>query len=161
MGNLVYFEWVPTGTLVKALAVSVSLVIIFALVITITVGVAVQNPFLIVVLASALPFVSFMVWNYRGMQIQVTRKELSISYGFFNRRHVPISKIVACEHIKAHFRKYGGVGVRYCFTDNSWAYITSFGDAVKIIRREDKPFVFSSKNPEKLCGIIHQLKERT
>ena len=161
MGNIAYFEWVPTGTWVKTLAGFVSLVTVFVLVITIAVGVAVQNPFLIVILASALAFVLFMVWNYRGIQIQVTNKELSISYGFFNRRHIPISNIVACEHTKAHLWKYGGVGVRYCFTECSWAYIASFGDAVRIVRREGRPFVFSSNNPEKLCDVIHQIKECT
>ena len=72
MVDVVYSEWVPAGTLVKALVGFVSLLLLCVLLITIAVGVAVQIPFLIVVLASVLAFVLFVFWNYRGIQIQVT-----------------------------------------------------------------------------------------
>ena len=158
MENVVYFEWVPAGTFMKTLAASVCLLTLCVLLITIAVGVAVQNPFLIVVLASALAFVLFLFWNYRGIQIQVTTKELLINYGIFNHKRIPISNIASCEHTKAALWKYGGVGIRYCLTDGSWAYVASFGEAVKIIRRKGRFFVFSSNNPEKICIIINQMK---
>jgi hypothetical protein len=160
MTDVMYSEWVPAGRFVKALVGFISFLLLSFLMITIAVGVAIQNPFLIVALASVLAFVLPLFWNYRDIQIQVTNKELSISYGFFNHKHIPISNIVSCEHTKAPLGKYGGVGVRYCFTDRSWAYVTLFGDAVKVTRRKDRPFVFSSNNPEKLCSIINQIKER-
>lgn len=159
MQNIVYSEWVPAGTLVKTLVGFVSSLILCVLLIVIAVGVAIQIPFLIVVLASPLVFVLLLFWNYRGIQIQVTNNELSINYGFFNHKHISISNIVSCEHTKAPLGKYGGIGVRYCFTDRSWAYTTSFGDAVEIIQRKGKSFVFSSNNPEKLCSIINRIKE--
>jgi hypothetical protein len=117
-------------------------------------------PFLIVLLASVLPLVLILFWNYRGIQIQVTNNELLISYGFFNHKHIPISNIASCKHTKTPLSKYGGAGVRYRSTDRSWAYTTSFGNAVKIIQRKGKSFVFSSNNPEKLCNIINQIKEK-
>jgi len=158
MAEVMYSEWVPAGRFVKALVGFISFLLLCVLLIVIAVGVAIQNPFLIVVLVSPLAFVLFLFWNYRGIQIQVTNKELLISYGFFNQKHIPISNIVSCKQTKAPLWKYGGIGVRYCFTDRSWAYTTSFGDAVKIIRRKGKSFVFSSNNPEKLCSIINQIK---
>ncbi|MBE0525239.1 MAG: hypothetical protein IBX40_13055 [Methanosarcinales archaeon] len=158
MQNIVYSEWVPAGTLVKTLVAFVSSLILCVLLIVIAVGVAIQIPFLIVVLVSPLAFVLFLFWNYRGIQIQVINKELLISYGFFNHKHIPISNIASCKHTKTPLWKYGGAGVRYCFTDRSWAYTTSFGNAVKIIQRKGKSFVFSSNNPEKLCSIINQIK---
>ena len=161
MQSIVYSEWVPAGTLVKTLVAFVSLLVLCVLLIVIAVGVAIQNPFLIVVLVSPLAFVWFAFWNYRGIQIQVTNKELLISYGFFNHKRISISDIVSCEHTKTPLSKYGGAGVRYCFTDRSWAYTTSFGDAVKIIHRKGRSFVFSSDNPEKLCNIIDQINVRT
>ena len=160
MRDIIYSEWVPAGTLVKTLVGFVSLLVLCVLLIVIAVGVAIQNPFLIVVLVSPLAFVWFAFWNYRDIQIQVTNKELLISYGFFNHKHISISNIVSCEHTKAPLGKYGGIGVRYCFVDHSWAYTTSFGDAVKIIHRKGRSFVFSSNNPEKLCNIISQIKTR-
>ena len=158
MRDIVYSEWVPVGTLVKTLVAFVSLLVLCVLLIVIAVGVAIQIPFLIVVLASPLVFVLLLFWNYRGIQIQVTNKELLINYGFFNHKRISISNIVSCKQTKAPLGKYGGIGVRYCFTDRTWAYTTSFGDAVKIIHRKGKSFVFSSNNPEKLCSIINQIK---
>ena len=161
MRDIIYSEWVPAGTFVKTLVAFFSLLVVCVLLITIVVGVAIQNPFFIVLLSSPLVFVLLVFWNYRGIQIRVTSKELLIDYGFFNHKHIPISNIASCEQAKAPLSKYGGIGVRYCFTDRSWAYITSFGDAVRIVRRKGRCFVFSSNNPEKLCNIIDQIKERT
>ena len=157
MKDIVYVEWVPAGTLVKALVGSFSLLILCIQLITIAVGVAFQHPFLIVVLASLLAFVLLVFWNYRGLQIQVTNKELLTNYGFFNRKRILIGDIVSCEPTKASFGRYGGIGVRYG-TDRSWAYTTSFGNAVEIVLPKGKPFVFSSNNPEEICSIINQMK---
>ena len=157
MKNVVYEEWVATGTLVKALVGFFSLLIMCILLITIVVGVAIQHPFLILVLASPLAFVLLVFWNYRGIRIKVTTESLLIYYGFFNRKRILIGDIVSCEPTKAPFRRYYGIGVRYG-TDGSWAYTTSFGNAVKIILRRGRPFVFSSNNPEKICNIISQTK---
>ena len=157
MKDVVYVEWVPVGTLMKALVGSFSLLSLCILLITIAVGVAIQHPFLIAVLASPLVFVLFVFWNYRGIRIKVNPKELLTYYGFFNRKRILIVDVVSCESTKASFRRYGGVGVRYG-TDGSWAYTTSLGNAVKIILRRGKPFVFSSNNPEKICSIINQMK---
>jgi len=157
MKNVLYVEWVPAGTLIRALVGFFSLLSLWILLITIAVGVAIQHPFLIVVLESPLAFVLLVFWNYRGIRIKVTTESLLIYYGFFNRKRILIGDIVSCEPTKAPFRRYYGIGVRYG-TDSSWAYTTSLGDAVKIILRKGKPFVFSSNNPEKICKTISQMK---
>ena len=157
MKDVSYVEWVPAGALIKTLVGFFSLLILCVLLITIAVDVAIQHPFLIVLFASPLAFVLFVFWNYRGIQIQVTNKELLANYGFFNRKRILIGDIVSCEPTKASFGRYGGIGVRYG-TDRSWAYTTSLGDAVKIILRKGKPFVFSSNNPEEICNIVNQMK---
>ena len=159
MNDDVYVEWVPAGTLIKALVGFFSLLILCILLIIIAVGFAIQYPFLIVVLASPLVFVLLVFWNYRGIRIRVTTENLLIYYGLFNRKCILIADIVACEPTEASFGRYGGIGVRYG-TDGSWAYTASFGDAVKIIRRKGRSFVFSSNKPEKLCSIINQIKVR-
>ena len=87
----------------------------------------------------------------------MSNKKLLINYGIFNRKSILLEDIISCEKIKASFRRYGGIGVRYG-SDGSWAYTTSFGDAVKIILTKGKPFVFSSKNAEKICSIINQTR---
>ena len=157
MKNLVYEEWVAAGTLMKALVGFFSLLIMCILFTTIVVGVAIQHPFLIIVLSSVVAFDLFLFWNYKGIRIQVSNKKLLINYGIFNRKSIPLEDIISCETIKASFGRYGGIGVRYG-VDGSWAYTTSFGNAVKIILRRGRPFVFSSNNPEKICNIINQTK---
>ncbi|UCE15919.1 MAG: hypothetical protein JSV12_08700 [Candidatus Bathyarchaeota archaeon] len=155
MKDVVYVEWVPAGMFIKALVGFFSLLILCTLLITIAVGVAIQHPFLIVVLASPLAFVLLVFWNYRGILIEVTTEKLLICYGLFNHKSIPIADIVSCEPTKASFGRYGGIGIRYG-TDGSWAYTTSFGNAVKIVLQKGKPFVFSSKSPEEICNIINR-----
>ncbi len=157
MKNVVYVEWVPAVRLMKALLGFFSLLSLGILLVTIVVGVAIQQPFLIVVVASPLAFVLFVFWNYRGIRVKVTHETLLIHYGFFNRRRILIGDIVSCEPTKASLGRYGGIGIRYG-TDRSWAYTTSFGNAVQIILQKGKPFVFSSNNPEKICSTINQMK---
>ena len=157
MKDIVYVEWVPTGTLMKVLVGSFSMLILCILLVTIAVGAAVGHPFLIVVLTSPLAFVLLAFWNYRGIRIKVTNKSLLIYYGFFNRKHISVVDIISCEPTRASFGRYGGIGVRYG-SNGSWAYTTSLGDAVKVILRKGKPFVFSSNSPEKICSVINQMK---
>jgi hypothetical protein len=153
MRQVVYREWVPAGTLIKALVGFFSLLIMCILLITIAVDFAIQHPFFIVVLASPLAFVLLVFWNYRGIRIKVTTENLLINYGIFNRKSILLEDIVSCEPTKASFGRYGGIGVRYG-TDGSWAYTTSFGNAVEIVPKEGRTFVFSSNNPQKICQII-------
>ena len=157
MRQVIYREWVPAGLFVKILVGFVSLLTLCILLILITTGYVFQNLFWVVIPTSVLAFLLLLFWNYKGIKIQLSTKELLINYGILNRKSIPLEDMVSCEPTKASFRRYGGVGVRLGI-DGSWAYTTSFGDAVKIIRRRGRPFVFSSNNPEKSCGIISQTK---
>ena len=157
MRDIVFSEWVPAGSFVKAVVGLVSSVVLCVLSITIITGFAFQNPFWIAVSASIIAFLLLLFWNYRGIQIQVSKEGLSVNYGVFNRKSILLEHIVSCEPTRASFRRYGGVGVRLGF-DGSWAYTTSFGDAVRIRRKEGRPFVFSTGNPEKICNIITYMK---
>jgi len=51
---------------------------------------------------------------------------------------------------------YGGVGIRFRL-DGSWTYNTDFGEAVKITFQSGRPFVFSTRNPQKICNLINDL----
>jgi len=157
MRQVVYREWVPAGLFVKILVGFVSLLTLCILLIIVATGYVFQNLFWIAVPTSVLAFLALLFWNYKGIRIQLNTEELLVNYGILNRKSITLEDIVSCEPTKASFRRYGGVGVRLGI-DGSWAYTTSFGDAVKIILRRGRPFVFSSNNPEKICGIINQTK---
>ena len=159
MRDIIFGEWVPAGSFIKAIVTLVSLIILFVLSATIVTGAAFQYPLWIVVSASVMVSLLLLFWNYRGMQIQVSKERLSVNYGVFNRKSIPLDEIVSCKPTKASFRRYGGVGIRLGL-DGSWAYTTSFGDAVEIKRKKGRPFVFSTSNPEEICNIITQMKNR-
>ena len=78
-----------------------------------------------------------------------------MKYGLFNLKSIKLDEIVSCKAVKASIGRYGGVGVRYGL-DGSYAYTTSFGNAVEIIPKKDSPFVFSSNNPDEICELIEK-----
>jgi hypothetical protein len=160
MENILYSEWVSAGKFVKTIVGFVSLLYVIVLVIFVWIAISIQNPFFAVIIAFPLTFVLVLYGNYRGIKIRITSKQLVIRYGLLNRKHIHMSNIVSCEPAKANFGKYLGVGIRYG-TDGSWAYSTSFGNAVKIIQLKGRPFVFSSTNPNEICSIISQIKQPT
>lgn len=157
MERLLYSEWVSAGKFLKAIVGFVSLLCLIVLVIFVWIAISIQNPYFAVILVFPLIFVLVLYGNYRGIQIRITPKELVIRYGLFNRKHIQMLNIVSCEPTKANFGRYLGVGIRYG-TDGSWAYSTSFGNAVKITQLNGRPFVFSSNNPSEVCSIISRIK---
>lgn len=158
MSNIVYREWVPVGTFVKVLVGFIVSLILCVQTLLIFASYALQNPFWIFILMSVLGFILFLFWNYRGIRIQLRDEELLVDYGIVNKKSISYNDIVSCEPTKTSFRRYGGVGVRLGW-DGSWAYTTSFEDAVRITQHRGRPFVFSSNNPEKICDIIKQIKK--
>ena len=158
MENVIYREWVPAGTLVKALMTIFSVIVVFGtLVIALLMKISIEDVFGIAFAWAVLAFVLFLFWNYRGIRIQISSNRLFVHYGFFNQKSILMKDIASCETIKASFGRYSGIGVRVGL-DGSWAYTTSFGNAVKIIPRKGRTFVFSSNKPEKICQIIKKEK---
>ncbi len=153
--NLLYSEWIPIAKFVK---ITISLLFLFIIVITIIISALSLQVmiFLLIILGSVCIFISIMYLNYRGLQIILTNNQIEVKYGIFNYKIISLKKIMRCDPTKATFRKYGGVGVRYGL-DGSWAYNTDFGKAVKLTYQNGKPFVFSTKNPQKICNLINKL----
>lgn len=160
MKDVLYSEWVPAGKFVKAIIALVIMLALLVFAIVIWASVQIRNPPLAAVVAIPIAFLLVMYGNYRGIKVRITRNELTIHYGLLNRKHVQVSEIVSCEPTKANFGKYWGVGIRYG-TDRSFAYTTSFGDAVKITLKKGRPFVFSSHNSQEICNTINQAKAST
>jgi hypothetical protein len=158
--NILYSEWVSVGKFVKAFVGSISVLALFVLAAAIWFSISIHNPLFAVIISFPLIFLLILYGNYRGVRIRITSKELIVSYGILNRKRIPISDIASCEHTKANFGKYLGVGIRYG-TDGSLTYSTSLGDAVKINQLRGRPFVFSSNNPDEICSIISRMKQQT
>ena len=104
-------------------------------------------------------FILLLYWNFRGLKITLTKDQLEVVYGVFNHKRIPLQKISKCDITKANFRTYGGIGIRLGL-DGSWAYNTDFGEAVKLTFQHGRPFVFSTRNPQKICILINKLAEK-
>ena len=156
MEQIVYYEWVPAGVFVKAaMWVVASLFVLLQLMVAAfphplnTEGLIGYGVSTLVLL-----FILILLLNFRGIKIQLFSEELRVDYGLVNHKSIRMDDIVSCKLVKASFRRFGGVGVRYGF-DGSWAYTTSFGNAIEIVPKEGRTFVFSSNNPRKICQIIN------
>ena len=153
--ELLYSEWVPAGKFVKA-------VMLFVFLLIMTIGIiftALMHKQLMIIgiaFGGVCLFILLVYWNFRGLKITLTMNQLEIVYGIFNHKRIPLQKISNCEITKARFRTYGGVGIRFGF-DGSWAYNTDFGEAVKLFFEKGRPFVFSTRNPQKICNLINEL----
>ena len=149
-----YSEWVPIGRLVKGLVLATTVWILVGIALVVAflpldlealIGVGVSLVILI--------FILLLFVNFRGIRIQIASDKLIVSYGVLNIKSIRLDDVKFCRVVKASFGRYGGIGIRYGL-DGSYAYTTSFGNAVEVTPREDRTFVFSSSNPHEICDII-------
>ncbi len=156
MENVEYNEWVPAGALVKGLYLMVSLIIVlitFA-VFFFTEGLLVEDILGVSVAWGVSAILLLVFWNYRGLNIKINDESLTVKYGGFDKKFFLLEDIISCKTTKA-LRRYLGIGVRVGF-DGSLAYTTSFASAVKVTPKIGRVFVFSSKNPDRVCEIINR-----
>lgn len=155
MEHTKYSEWVPTGKFVKGTILATTSLIIIVLVSIVVFIQPLDFEALIGIGVSlaVLVFILLLFMNFRGIRIQITSDRLLVSYGLLNKKSVKFDGISSCRLVKASFGRYGGIGVRFGL-DGSYAYTTSFGNAVEITPKKGRVFVFSSNNPEKICELI-------
>jgi len=156
MERILYNEYVPTGAFVKVIIMAVlSLIGVLLLVLAVyhqpwdteaIVGFGVS--------ILTLVFVSIFALNFRGIKIQLSSEMLSVKYGLINLKSIELAEIASCKLVRASFKRFGGVGIRYGL-DGSLAYSTSFGNAVEIVPKQGRTFVFSSNNPDEICQIVN------
>jgi len=153
-----YTEWVPMGKLVKGLvAMFVSLEIIISATILYFGGLTAESLIGVALAWSILALIGFLIWNYRGISIEISNGRLSVDYGLFNKKSFLLDEVTYCKRTKGNIGRYFGVGIRYG-RDGSAAYTTSFGDAVEVGPKEGRVFVFSSNKPDKVCESVNRLK---
>ena len=156
MENFEYSEWVPAGALVKGLFAMISLIIV---VVTFAVfffseGLLVEDILGVSMSWAILAILLLVFYNYRGLKIKINDERLTVEYGRFDKKSFLLKDITSCKKTKS-FGRYLGVGVR-AGLDGSIAYTTSFASAVEVTHKDGRVFVFSSKNPERICEIINR-----
>lgn len=155
--KILYNEWIPMSKFI---------VILFALVIAVLVSTAITTSifapqtraYMLPVYAVLCLFFVLIGLNYRGIQITLTQNEITVKFGLINKKTVSFVELVACEVIQNTFGKYFGLGVRIGL-DKSLAFVTNFGDAVKLTYQENKLFVFSSRNSQEICNQLNEYIE--
>jgi hypothetical protein len=152
--KIIYSEWVPAGKFVKTVILFVCLLIL-SLGIIISAFRPEELGFIDLIFGSVSLLIFLIYWNYRGLKITLSTNHLEVKYGVFNHKTIALGKITSCDITKAYFRIYGGVGIRFGL-DGSIAYNTDFGDAVKLTFHNGRPFLFSTKHPEKICNLINE-----
>jgi hypothetical protein len=101
-----------------------------------------------------LAILLLVFYNSRGLNIKIDDESLTVQFGRFDKKSFLRKDISSCKKTKS-FGRYLGVGVR-AGLDGSIAYTTSFASAVEVTHKEGRVFVFSSKNPERICEIINR-----
>jgi len=101
-----------------------------------------------------LGFLGLVMLNFRKLSIKVDSEKIKVSFGIL-RETILWNEIISCDVTKARFGVYGGAGIRLG-VDNSLAFTTSFGNAVRIMRTNGRPFVFTTMNPKKLSKTINE-----
>ncbi|MHA1375628.1 MAG: hypothetical protein ACTSR7_15205 [Promethearchaeota archaeon] len=153
--EILHVEWVSAGKFVKILVLFVCLLLI-----SIGIIISAFNPkelaFIGIIFGAVSLILFLFYWNYRRLKITLTNNQLEVVYGIFNHKKIPLNAITSCDITKADFRTYWGVGIRFG-SDGSWAYNTDFGEAVKLTFKHSRPFVFSTKNPQKICDLISKI----
>jgi hypothetical protein len=97
--------------------------------------------------------VIFLYFNLRTLRIRVTESQLRVAFGVIGTS-VPLSEVLLVEAEKPSFWRYsGGLGIRWGW-DGSVGYLMNYGDAVRVIRRRGRAFVFSTHNPSTVLEVI-------
>ena len=133
-------------------------------------GIAIPSAFLVVQSFTVLPtwwhpaptsalliligILGLILLNFSRLSIRVDSENIRIRYGII-RKKFSWKEVASSEVIKADFGLYLGLGIRLG-TDNSLAFTTSFGNAVRITRKNGSTFVFSTKNPTEISKIINE-----
>jgi len=101
--------------------------------------------------------VIFLYLNLRTLRIRVTERELRVAFGVIGTS-VPLSDVLLVEAEKPSFWRYGGFGIRWGW-DGSVGYLMNYGEAVRVIRRRGRAFVFSTHDPEAVIYAIESVMQ--
>jgi len=158
MGDTIeYREKVMNHRFMRIFVIAFLILTIVVLALTVRYSFSVGSPLFAVVMALPFLFAAVLLASFRSIKITITSKKLIVNYGFFHKS-LFLHEIESCEQVKADFKNYAGLGVRRGM-DKSTAYLTSFGNAVKINKMGEKAFVFSTNQPDKVCHIISTKKQ--
>jgi len=104
-------------------------------------------------------FLVLIYLNFAKMDLYIDEDGVEVRYGIVRKR-IPLHEIESSLPTKTPFTVYGGIGIRFG-ADGSLAFTTSFGNAVKVLRKRGMPLVFSTNKPHEVSKLINSLVGET
>ena len=150
--DILYNEWIPMSKFIVILFAFV-IAILISTAITTSIFVPQTRAYMLPIYVVLCIFFILIGLNYRRIHITLTKNEITVKFGVLNKKTISFDELVACEIIQATIGKYFGLGVRVGI-DKSLAFVTNFGDAVKLTCHENKLFVFSTRNSQEICTLL-------
>lgn len=95
--------------------------------------------------------------NFRKLVVTVSDEAVTVAFGFIKKR-ILIKEILSSTVTMAKLGVYSGNGIRVG-GDGSLAFITNFGDAIRLTRIKGRTFVFSTNDPHRIIEVISSLKD--
>jgi hypothetical protein len=111
-----------------------------------------KEPFLLWVYAVLDLFFVIVFVNFRRLDVSIYSTKIVVSFGWI-RKTISLNDVLSCEPVKASLGVYTGNGIRFG-GDGSLAFITSFGDAVKLRLRSGRPFVFTTNRTSEVIDLL-------
>jgi hypothetical protein len=152
----------PLITVVTALMFLIALLMLALLIIQMVVGPIGNTPapdWFYLVMFIFMTAIGFLVVNFRALVIRVTDQAITVSYGLIKRR-------ILWGDVESGFRdespglRYGGWGARIVRVEGRWRLafnvIGAPGVVLCLRRGRVREFMFSTKNPEQVLGIVAQ-----
>ena len=94
----------------------------------------------------------FIYDTFHKLSIKVNRERIQLGYGLLVR-NIPLWDVEAVEKSSIRFLEYGGLGLKYNLK-GELAYSTRVGDAVRIIRKNGSPILFTPNEPDLALEVI-------
>jgi hypothetical protein len=106
-----------------------------------------------------MAMVSFVVFQFRKIVISITLDAVSVSFGLFSYR-IPYRRIVNAFVDEKPGIVYGGWGLRIARARGKSALVYSVLNAPRVVIEQNGSrygfFIFSTKNPEVVIGLIRK-----
>jgi hypothetical protein len=97
--------------------------------------------------------------NFRKLRIELSPQAVMVSYGIVQRT-IPWEAIARCYRDEVSSIRYGGWGIRIGWVQGNWRLVYNTPGAPRVVLALKHgwfgEFVFSTKNPEEVMGIIRQ-----
>lgn len=160
--NNIYEEKIFSKWIVVILSV-VTLVFLFVVVYSFFIAsVAISSLQYCFFLLLLLLFISVTI-NFSRLSIKIIPQTINVSYGIFKYK-IHFENVEGCYLDEVSVIRYGGWGIRMGRVKGKWRLVYNIIGSPRVVislkKGRFKEFVFSTKNPEKVIGIINQQIQR-